>query len=115
MGPTAVHFCSQDAVEIFFEVDVVNGGDASFVGYELGFASIPAIAYPNVTISFGFDPNLTGYPLAHRDFAGLEFGPETGAGFDFGDRSAEAVADNGVGGAADFDSFDSFFDGEEHY
>lgn len=61
LGPVAVHFTAEDAVEVAFEIYVVDGGESSVGGRDDGATSVPTIADPDDSVGvFGVDSDSGG-------------------------------------------------------
>lgn len=117
LGPVAVHFAAEDAVEVVFEVYVVDGGESAAAGAEDGAASVPTIADPDDAVGvFGGDGDAVGAVAIELDALSACGGGEAVHALDFAEGLVGVgVGDGGVDGAADANLRHVFFDGDAKF
>ena len=117
LGPVTVHFTAEDAVEVAFEVYIVDGAESSTAGRNDGAASVPTIADPDDSIRvFGVDGDSGGTEFVEGDAASASCGSETIHALDFAEGLVGGcVGDCGVDGATDADLRYVFFDRDPEF
>ncbi len=117
LGPVAVHFAAEDAVEVLFEVYVVDGGESAAAGPEDGAASIPPVADPDDAVGvFGGDGDAVSAVAIELDALSACCCGEPVHALDFAEGLVGVgVGDGGVDGAADADLGNVFFDGDAEF
>lgn len=117
LRPIAVHFSAEDAVEVAFEVYVVDGAESAAAGGYDGAASIPPIADPDDSVGvFGINGDSGGTKFVEGDAASASCGREAVHALDFAEGLVGGgVGDCGVDGATDTDLRDVFLDGNAEF
>ena len=117
LGPVAVHFTAENAVEIAFEVYIVDGGESTTGRGDDGATSIPSIADPDNSVGvFGVDGDAGGAEFVEGDAASALRCCEAVHALDFAEGLVGGcVGDCGVDGTADADLGDVFFDGDAEF
>ena len=117
LGPVAVHFTAEDAVEVAFEVYVIDGAKSSAAGGDDGATSIPTIADPDDSVGvFGVNGDSGGTEFVEGDAASASCGRESVHALDFAEGLVGGcVGDGGVDGATDADLRYVFFDRDPEF
>ena len=117
LGPVSVHFAAEDAVEVAFEVYIVDGSESAAGGSDDGAASVPPIADPDDSVRVcGIDGDAGGAEFIDGDAASALRCCEAAHGLDFAEGLVGGyVGDCGVDGTADANLADIFFDGNAEF
>ncbi len=117
LGPVTVHFTAKDAVEVAFEVYVVDGAESSAGGRDDGAASVPTIANPDDSVRvFGVDGDSRGTEFVEGDAASASCGREAVHALDFAEGLVGGcVGDGGVDGTTNADLRYVFFDRDPEF